>query len=86
MIKKVENNFLWTYVISDLKGQEILRTFYEKELQKTNQREFRVGKVIKKKDYKLYVKQKDYNNIFNSWIDKKYVVITFLTVGLIQNM
>ena len=86
MIKKVENNFLWTYVISDLKGQEILRTFYEKELQKTNQREFRVGKVIKKKDYKLYVKQKDYNNIFNSWIDKKYVVITFLTVGLIENM
>ena len=86
MIKKVENNVLWTYVISDLKGEEILRTFYEKELQKTNQREFRVGKVIKKKDYKLYVKQKDYNNIFNSWIDKKYVVITFLTVGLIQNM
>ena len=86
MIKKVENNVLWTYVISDLKGEEILRTFYEKELQKTNQREFRVGKVIKKKDYKLYVKQKDYNNIFNSWIEKKYVVITFLTVGLIQNM
>ena len=86
MIKKVENNVLWTYVISDLKGEEILRTFYEKELQKTNQREFRVGKVIKKKDYKLYAKQKDYNNIFNSWIDKKYVVITFLTVGLIQNM
>ena len=86
MIKKVENNVLWTYVISDLKGEEILRTFYEKELQKTNQREFRVGKVIKKKDYKLYVKQKDYNNIFNSWIDKKSVVITFLTVGLIQNM
>ena len=86
MIKKVENNVLWTYVISDLKGEEILRTFYEKELQKTNQREFRVGKVNKKKDYKLYVKQKDYNNIFNSWIDKKYVVITFLTVGLIQNM
>ena len=86
MIKKVENNVLWTYVISDLKGEEILRTFYEKELQKANQREFRVGKVIKKKDYKLYVKQKDYNNIFNSWIDKKYVVITFLTVGLIQNM
>ena len=86
MIKKVENNVLWTYVISDLNGEEILRTFYEKEFQKTNQREFRVGKVIKKKDYKLYVKQKDYNNIFNSWIDKKYVVITFLTVGLIQNM
>ena len=64
MIKKVENNVLWTYVISDLNGEEILRTFYEKEFQKTNQREFRVGKVIKKKDYKLYVKQKYYNNFF----------------------
>ena len=64
MIKKVENNVLWTYVISALNGEEILRTFYEKEFQKTNQREFRVGKVIKKKDYKLYVKQKYYNNFF----------------------
>ena len=64
MIKKVENNVLWIYVISDLNGEKILRTFYEKEFQKTNQREFRVGKVIKKKDYKLYVKQKYYNNFF----------------------
>ena len=26
----------WAYVISDLKGEEIFGTFYEKELQKTN--------------------------------------------------
>ena len=42
--------------ISDLKGQEIVGTFYEKELQKTNQKEFRVEKVIKTKGDKLYVK------------------------------
>ena len=30
--------------ISDLKGEEILGTFYEKELQKTYQKEFRVEK------------------------------------------
>ena len=49
MIKKVENTVLWTYVINDLIGEEIVGTFYEKELQKKNQREFRIKKVIKKK-------------------------------------
>ena len=44
------------YVINDLNGEEIIVTFYEKELQKTNQKEFRVEKVIKRKGDKLYVK------------------------------
>ena len=48
-----------------------LLTFYEKELQKTNQHEFRTEKVIKKKGDKLYIKWKGYNSPFNSWIDKK---------------
>ena len=39
----------WTYVISDLKGEEIAGTFYQKEVQKMNQKEFRVEKAIKKK-------------------------------------
>ena len=38
-----------TYVISDLNVQEIVGTFYEKKLQKTDQKEFRVEKVVKKK-------------------------------------
>ena len=42
VIKKVKNTVPWTYVISDLKGEEIVGTFYEKELQNTNQKEFRV--------------------------------------------
>ena len=37
------------YVISDLNGQKIIETFYEKEFQKTNQKVFRVEKLIKKK-------------------------------------
>ena len=49
-------------------------TFYEKEFQKTNQKEFRVEKVIKRKGYKLYVKLKGYDSSFNSWIDKKDIV------------
>ena len=56
----------WTYVINDLNGGDITATFYEKELQKTNQKEFRIEKVIKRKGDKLYVKWKGYDNSFNS--------------------
>ena len=48
--------------------------FYEKELQKTNQEEFRVEKVIKRKGNKLYVKWKGYDSSFNCWIDKNDIV------------
>ena len=48
------------YVISDHKGEEIFGTFYEKEFQKANQKKFRVEKIIKRKDDKLYVKWKGY--------------------------
>ena len=71
VIKKVKNTVPWTYVINDLNGEEIIGTFYEKELQKTNQQEFRIEKVIKKKGNKLYVNWKGYDSSFNSWIDKK---------------
>ena len=39
MIKKVKNTVPLTNVISDLKGEEIVGKFQEKELQKTNQKE-----------------------------------------------
>ena len=71
MIKKVKNAVPWTYVISDFQVEKIVGNFYENEMQKTNQKEFRIEKVIKKKGDKLYVKWKGYNNSFNSWIDKK---------------
>ena len=48
--------------------------FYEKELQKTNQEEFRIEKVIKKTGNKLYVKWKGYDSSFNSWIAKKGLI------------
>ena len=41
---KIKNTVPWTYVINDLNGEEIIGTFYEKELQKTNQQEFRLDK------------------------------------------
>ena len=74
VVSKIKNTVPWTYVINDLNGEEITGTFYEKELQKTNQKGIRIGKVIKRKSIKLYVKWKGYNNSFNSWIDKKDLV------------
>ena len=74
VIKKVENAVPWTYIISDLNGEETVGAFYKEELQKTNQKEFRVEKVIKRNAYKLYVKWKSYDNFINCWIDKKGIV------------
>ena len=70
VIKKVKNTVLWTYVISDLKREEIVGTFYEKELPKTNQKELRVEKVITQK-------------AINSMLNGK-VTIVILAVGLIK--
>ena len=68
-VSKIKNTVPWAYVINDLNGEEIIGTFYEKELQKTNQKELRIEKVIRRKGDKLYVKWKGYDNSFNSWID-----------------
>ena len=54
-------------------------TFDEKELQKTNQQEFRIEKVIKRNGDKLYIKWKGYANSFNSWLDKKDLVWFYCT-------
>ena len=56
-------------LLANRKREEIFETLYEKELRKTNQKEFRVEKVINRKDDKLYVKWKGYDKL--------------LTVGLI---
>ena len=36
--------------------------FYEKRSQETNQKKFKVEKVVKRKGDKLYVKRKGYDN------------------------
>ena len=74
VINKIKNTVPWTYAISDLNGEKITGSFYEKELQKTSQKEFRTQKVLKKKGDKLYVKWKGYDDSFNSWINKKGIL------------
>ena len=56
-----------------LTTKKLLGRFMKKKLGRTNQKEVRIEKVIKRKGDKLYVKWKVYNNSFNSWIDKKYI-------------
>ena len=64
VIKKVKNIVPWRYLKEDLNGEEIVEKFSEKKLQKENQTEFRIKKLIKKKG-------KGYDNSFKNWIDKK---------------
>ena len=54
-----------------LMKKKLLEIFTKKELQETNLKEFRIEKVIKRKNDKLYFKWKEYGDVFNSWIDKK---------------
>ena len=72
VIKKVKNTVPWTYIINDLNGKEIIGRFYEKELQKTHQKEFRIEKVIKKR-------------VINYMSNEK-VMIIYLIVGLIKKI
>ena len=72
VIKKVKNTVPWTYVINDLNGEEIIGTFYEKELQKTSQEEFRIEKVIRRKEINFMLTGK--------------VMIIHLIVGLIKQV
>ena len=71
-INKIKNTVPWNYAISDLNGEEMTGSFYEKELQKTSQKEFRIEKALKRKGDKLYVKWKG--------------MIIVLKVGLIKKI
>ena len=73
-LKKLKTLF-HRHVISEINGEKIIGIFCKKKnCIKTNHKEFRIEKVIKKKGNKLYVKWKGYDNLSNSGIDKKGVV------------
>ena len=74
VVSKIKNTIAWTYVINDLSDEEIAENFCKKELQESSEKEFRIEKVLKRKGIKLYVKWKGYDNRFNSWLDKKYLI------------
>ena len=57
-----------TYTIEDTLGVPVEGTFYEQELQLSLQEIFRIGRVLKKKKYQVFVKWKCYSDEFNSWV------------------
>src|SRR5207245_8293578 len=61
-----------TYRIKDSLNEIITGSFYEQELQKTNQEVYRVEKVLRKKKIDrvehTLIKWKGYSNKFNEWI------------------
>ena len=72
VINKIKNAVPWTYAISDLNGEEITGSFYEKELQNTIQKEFRIEKVLKRKG--------------ENYISNGKGMIIILVVGLIKKI
>ena len=72
VVSKIKNTVLWTYVISDLNGEPITGSFYEKELQKTSQEKFRIKKYLTEKE-----------KVINCMPNGKHVMI-YLIVGLMK--
>ena len=73
-IKEIRETNPITYKLEDLKGEEIKGTFYEPELQKTEQQIYRIEKIIKKEKGRSFVKWKGYSDKFNSWVDNKDLI------------
>ena len=69
VVDEILNTNPLTYKLVDLLGEKITGSFYEAELQKTNQNIFRIEKVIRRdqKKKKALVKWKGYPDKFNSW-------------------
>ena len=53
-------------LLTILKAKKLVEHFTKKNCKKTNQDKFRIEKVIERKSDKLYVKWKDYADLFNS--------------------
>ena len=83
VISKIKNKVPCTYVISDLNGEKIVGTFYEKELQKTNQKEFRIEKGIKRKIDKLFVEWKGHVMIIVGVWSRRLLPPAFLYCSLV---
>ena len=73
-VSKVQNTDPVTYKIKDFNGEEIQGTFYEQELQKTNQEIYRIEKIIQRRGNKSLVKWLGYPDSLNSWVDNKDLV------------
>ena len=61
------------YKITDYNEEVIQDSFFEEELQKSSQKTFRIGKILRRKGDKSLIKWVGYSDAFNSWIDTKTI-------------
>ena len=58
-----------------LMQKKFFERFTKMKCKKKIKKSLEVTKVIKRKGDKLYFKWKGYNKLFNSWIDKKAIIL-----------
>ena len=85
-IKTLYSEHIISVILTERKLLERFTKRSRKKQTKKNQKELRIEKVIKRKGDKLYVKWKEYDNFFNSWIDKKDIVQTWVNISLNQKL
>ena len=71
-IYKINKSNVITYKLKDMNDEIIKGIFYERELLKTKNTtgEYIIEKVLKTKGNKIYVKWRNYDSSFNSWVNK----------------
>ena len=74
LLIKLKIQFLGLMLLVIWMVKKLLDVFMKKNCKKTNQKEFRTEKVLKRKGDKLYAKWKGYDNRFNSWINKNDLI------------
>ena len=70
-LKKLKTLCLGDMFLEIVKAKKLLEGFTKKNCKKTNQKEFRIEKAIKRMEME---KRKGYDSSFNSWIGKKDIV------------
>ena len=71
-IFKINKSNVITYQLKDMNDEIIKGIFYEKELQLTKNTtgEYIIEKILKTKGNQIYVKWRNYDSSFNSWVNK----------------
>ena len=74
-IHSIHKSNVITYKIKDMNNEVIQGILYEKELQlsKNTSGEYIIEKILKTNKNKMYIKWRNYNSSFNSWIDENSV-------------
>ena len=71
-IFKINKSNVISYQLKDMNDEIIKGIFYEKELQLTKNTtgEYIIEKILKTKGNQMYVKWRNYDSSFNSWVNK----------------